>query len=297
MAWLLRRDGGRAAGLFSVISDQEGMVHLDAGRMSVDNLEAALADSADKGHVRLAKAPWSYVDALMHAAFRKAPPRPGSMRAEYLLDRADIVSGEPPAESPVCPIRGILPADPAGDPAILDGSAKLFEDRAFRSWLPPHEIARPHLQSFVNLTSSGLVLSKEASTERVTALMDASIDDLMASRWREVYARRMEEMAYVFHLQGREEPARMSYAVAGFLASPGERRAKDVSFLRVLVFRAFLPLMAQNAAREPASDPDRGLAEGSSRILDPSKVHEPGVPGAGSVEGPEGKGPPLIITS
>jgi hypothetical protein len=141
------------------------------------------------------------------------------------------------------------------------------------------------------------VLSKEASTERVTALMDASIDDLMASRWREVYARRMEEMAYVFHLQGREEPARMSYAVAGFLASPGERRAKDVSFLRVLVFRAFLPLMAQNAAREPASDPDRGLAEGSSRILDPSKVHEPGVPGAGSVEGPEGKGPPLIITS
>jgi hypothetical protein len=268
MAWLIRREAGRARGLFAVISDREGMVHLDSGIIAADKLDEALQD-AERDGSRLNRAPWPYVDALMHAAFRASPPRRGSMQGEYLLDRAEVTGAEAPAEgtAPPCPAREEVAFE--ASEAALDASAQLFGERELRSWVLPHEVARPHLQSLVNSMESGLVVSKEATRERITSLMDAGLDDLMAGPWRGIYARRLEEMAYYFHLQGRAEPARLCAAVAEALASPEGRRMKGVSFLRALVFRAFLPILASAKGAESAEGEPAGPDPAAPRIITP----------------------------
>ena len=63
-------------------------------------------------------------------------------------------------------------------------------------------------------------------------------------------------MALWYLLAGRIAPARVCYAVHLALADP-QRRLRQVSFLRALVFRSFIHLMprGQEAAEAPAADP------------------------------------------
>src|SRR5262249_8091412 len=123
---------------------------------------------------------------------------------------------------------------------------ELFKEREFGAWVLPPEIARPHLEALDDLNKSGLVLSKEVAAERFTSILDKALDDFVAGPMREIYARRMEEMAFLFHTQERERPARLSLAVAAALRRPEGRVLKEISFLRALVFRAFLPAMMRD---------------------------------------------------
>jgi hypothetical protein len=301
LAWLLRRDTGGYFGLFTVINDHLGMVSVSAGTMTKAHLGETLKemDSSESGAP--VRVPWTYADALMHAAFRIAAPRPGHARADYLLARSEITKSEA-ATAAACPVRGLIPPDSVAAPDLLDTSAELFREKEFGTWALPHDAARSHIQAIVNLNSSGLVLSKETTTERMTAILDEALDEFAASDLRAIFARRLEEMAHLFHLQGRERPARLALSVALALDSPGERRMKEISFLRAFVFRAFLPtMMRERGARQTEHDHDHAeaappaseVAEGASRILDPSKVRETGVQGAGPIDDPENRG--LII--
>jgi len=295
-AWLLRRDTGGYTGIFAVIHDQEGMVSVSAGSITKNHLAETIAELASSGPGAPARVPWPYADALMHAAFRKAAPRPGHARADYLLSRSEITVADA-ADATVCPIVSLIPAEAVADPDLLDKSAELFKEREFGAWALPQEAARPHLEALADLNKSGLVLSKEVAAERFTAILDAALEAFVAAPTRPIYARRLEEMAYLFHVQERERPARLSLAVSVALRSPEGRTMKEISFLRAFVFRAFVPSMMRDSARhgdvhDHAHDhgapegpaPRSETAEGSSIILDPSKVREKGVPGAGRVD-------------
>jgi len=294
MAWLIRREAGGYSGLFTVINDHLGMVSVSAGTMTKQHLVETLKEMEASEAGAPVRVPWAYADALMHAAFRVAAPRPGHSRADYLLARSEITIAE--AASPAnCPVREAIPPEAVADPDLLDSSAELFREKEFGTWTLPQEAARAHIQALINLNSSGLVLSKETTTERMTAILDEALDEFGGSHLRPVFARRLEEMAHLFHLQGRERPARLALSVALALEKPAGRRMKEISFLRAFVFRAFLPaMMREKRGQQPDQDHDHPeVAEGASRILDPSKVRETGVQGAGPLDDPENKG--LII--
>jgi len=299
LACLVRSGRGGATGLLTVINDLDGMIFVEAVTAKRQALMETLKESSSSGP--LSKVPWKYADALMHAAFKTAPPRPGNMRANYLLSRGEITSADPEAPSP-SPVHELARPEGAAADELLEKSAALFKEREFRTWILPERIARVHLQRFANSQSSGLVLSKEAATERVVVIMDEALDELVSGPLGAAYARRMEEMAYLFHLQGRTDAATMSLAVAGILSAPEGRRIREVSFLRGLVFRAFAPyLVPKHESEGPAEE----TAAGSSVILDPSKASLSSAP-SGSAPGDstsskadraglEGGPPPLII--
>ncbi|MBI3449177.1 MAG: hypothetical protein HY049_09705 [Acidobacteria bacterium] len=303
MAWLLKRDASGYTGLFTVISDREGMLSVSAGTLTKQRLTDAIKEMASEGTGAPAPAPWPYVDALMHAAFRQAAPRPGRSRADYLLSRSEITAAAA-LPVPTCPVWDEVPASSLADPELLDASAELFKEKELGTWSLPAEAARTHLQALADLNRSGLVLSKETAAERTTAIFDAALVDFAASPLREILARRLEEMGYVLHRRGMERPARLALAVALALRSPEPVDLKKVSFLRAWVFRAFLPTMLRDRAAgargaapgegeaEGAAPPSE-LAEGASRILDPSKVRETGVQGAGRLDDTDAPG--LII--
>jgi len=310
MAWLIKKDsGGGCTGLFAILHDTEGMVSLSAGSITRQRLGEALKEMASSATGAPARIPWLYVDSLMVAAFRKAAPRPGNARADYLLARSEFTSSEG-APVPTCPVVDSIPAEKTEGADLLDASAELFKEKELGTWALPAEAARKHLQKLADLDGSGLVLSKETMTERMTAILDEALEDFVASPLRDIFRRRLEETAYVFQSQGRERPALLSLAVARALATPEGRQWKPISFLRAFVFRAFLPHMMRRQSAAGGHDheghdhaghdhaahgeaPPSETAEGSTRILDPSKVRETGVQGAGPVD--DAAPPGLII--
>jgi hypothetical protein len=292
IAWLLKPGRRVTTGLLAIVNDREGMSYVDIVSANRQALTETMRETSSSGP--LVEVPWTYVDALMHAAFRMAPPRPGSRRADYLLSRGEITSADPPPVPP-CPARELIPGEEIAETDLLENSADLLREKEFGSWVLPESIARPHLQQYVNATHSGLHLSKEAASERVIGIMDAAVEELGAEPWRSLYVRRMEEMAYILHLQDRDDPARRSLAVALALESPEPRRLKEISFLRALVFRAFAPLMASEQRAAASGEEASETAEGSSRILDPSKVRETREPDGDGSEGPDEGDPPTII--
>ncbi len=292
IAWLLKPGRRVTTGLLAVINDREGMSYVDIVTANRQVLLEMMRETSSSGP--LVEAPWTYVDALMHAGFRMAPPRSGNRRTDYLLSRGEITSADP-APVPPCPARELIPADQVADSGLLEDSADLLGEKEFGSWVLPESIARPHLQEYLNATHSGLVVSKEAASDRVVGIMDAALEELGKEPWRSLYARRMEEMAYLLHLQDRGEPARRSLAVALALESPETRRLKEISFLRALVFRAFAPLIASKQGATSSGEKDPETAEGSSRILDPSKVGRARGPDGGGSGDPDEGGSPTII--
>ena len=294
MAWLTKRDRGGLLGLFTVINDREGMIFVDAGTLTRPRLNDQLRDLDAGSPGAPVRVRWTYADALMQAAFRVRAPKPGAMKTDYLLSRAEFTSREADPVPP-CPIREIVAAADVDDPGLLENSASLFREREFRSWSLPDEIARVRLQEYLNATQSTLILSKEAATERVVRIMDGAMEDLAGDEWRPLIARRLEETALVLHLKERAEPARTAFAVALALEDGDRARLGKIPFLRGLIFRAFAPHIAagRRAQEAGSTEPSSEMAEGSSRILDPSKVHESGVEGAGPVDGGE-TDPPRI---
>lgn len=301
IAWLLKPGRGGVTGLLAVINDRRGMLLIDSVFTKRGALMKMLKESSSSGP--LAEVPWRYADSLMYQAFRTASPKEGNRRSDYLLSRGEITTDDP-APIPPCPVREAIPPESVSDKDLLDKSAELFKEREYGSWILPEELARPRQQEYVNASHSGLVLSKEAASERAVGIMDAALEDFAGSPWRETYVRRMEEMAWILHLLGREQPARHSLAVALAMENPDPEPLKQVSFLRALIFRAFAPLMAagkgpgQPDAAGEAAEPE--TAEGSSLILDPSKAGlsaEPGGPGEPDEdeEAAQGGAPPLII--
>jgi hypothetical protein len=200
------------------------------------------------------------------------------MKADYLLNRGEITQEEP-GPVPACPVLDEIPESETSDAALLEASADLFKEKEFGTWVLPREMARRHIESYAEASKSGLIVSKQAATERVMGIMDEALEEFMGGDLQPLFVRRLEETAWVLSLKGRGEAARRALAVARIMASPGDRKLKEVSFLRAFVFRAFAPYLAprEEATAEPAGD----KAEGSSRIIDPSK--------AGVVEGEGGE--------
>ncbi|HXI02414.1 MAG TPA: hypothetical protein VNI57_04485, partial [Candidatus Saccharimonadales bacterium] len=212
MAWLLHGDRGHLTGIFTVINDQDGMVYVDAVSGRRHDIMERIRDAISKSGP-LVEVPWRYADALMCAAFRKASPRPGNMKADFLLNRGEITK-EDAAPVPPCPIVEEIPEASTADASLLETSAELFREREFATWVLPSEIAHRRLKEYSDSTSSGLVLSKEAATERVLGIMDAGLQEFLDGPLRPLYVRRLEEMAWILDLRDRKEAARKALAVA-----------------------------------------------------------------------------------
>lgn len=270
MAWLMRSDRGHMTALFTVISDRDGMTYVDAVTARRQALMATIREAISETGP-MAEVPWTYSDALMSAAFRQGAPRPANTKADFLLNRAEVTKTEP-LPVPPCPVVADIPESETQATPLLEKSAELFREREFASWVLPPDIAHRFLEKYVEASKSGLVLSKEAATERLVGIMDAALEEFASGLLRTLFVRRLEETAWLLSLRGRADAARQALAVARALNAPGTRPVKEISFLRIFVFRAFAPYLAPPPKSGEAGAEPSEPAEGGSRIIDPSSV-------------------------
>lgn len=248
LAWIARpRPEGGFFVLRALISDEIGMRQVDALNLNRSQFREEVAGAARYG-ATMVEAPHRYVDWLMYDAHGQGAPREGG--AGYPLLRAEIYDAPPePVLSPAAEAMKEYPQQ--DEDKLRDASADLFAEREFAGWVVPEESVKVHLARFRDAQDSTLVLNKEQMTERLTGVIDAAFDEVFASAARGRYETRLRDMALWYALAGRGAQANLCWAVARALADP-ESRLAGVSFLRALIFRAFLHLVPRER-REPGA--------------------------------------------
>jgi hypothetical protein len=227
--WLLVQGGFGGLRLCSlIVSDTAGIVDAAGGDITKKRLAREL-DALRESQ----KLPWVEMDpervvglvaeALgLHAAAGTAPP-PTFARWRPLFDGAPAPPAPPLPEAP--------------DAALVERAAELLELPELTGWFLDAEAVQGDAVDRLQARESRLVVSDQIKAERETAIVDRVVDREVAGAARERWARRLAEMALVFELTGRPEPAAQARVAAAALADP-TRPARHQPFARALATRA-----------------------------------------------------------
>ena len=247
--------------LRGVVSDGTGLLDFAAEGIAKRRLGAWLAAVRAESPLPwvAVPAPWAWMTLV--AASRlgtSAPPRD-------LLRWLDIL-GEPPAMEP--PIRAVR-LTPSSEPALLAGSAELLALPELAGWFLDPPAVHAEALELLQTKESRLVVSDQIKAERAAALVDRVIDEQFDAGARRLWARRLEETAFVLFASGRPAEAERADAVAAALAADGPA-PRRLPFVRALVERSLEVAGEVTLGRLAASEASRAPRPRGSGPLSPA---------------------------
>jgi hypothetical protein len=238
-AWILFEGGFGGTALCSLIlNDIVGILEVAGGEITKKRLETELA--ALRASQKL---PWIEVapvravaavrEALaLHQTLGTTPP------AAFARWRPAF-EGAPPGDAPA-------PPAPPGDAGGLDRAAELLGLPELASWFVDPESVQSEALELLQTRESRLVVSDQIKAERETAIVEHIVGREFTPEVRQRWARRLEEMAFVFAATNRPEHAAIAAVTAAALRDPG----RDV---RQQLFPAALARRGMELAGEVAA--------------------------------------------
>lgn len=217
-----------------ILNDQAGILESAGGAISKKRLESELRSLRQSQ-----KLPWLEIppgratglvaEALaLHARRGTAPP------PEFSCWRT--LFGEAAPEPPPMIAEVLTASEATSDLTLLDHSAELLHLPELASWfLDPGAIESEALE-LLQAKESRLVLSDQLKAEREAAIVERVVDRVLTPEARGLWARRLSEMAWIFHATGRPREARIAYATALALED-SERVPRQLPFARGLAER------------------------------------------------------------
>ena len=274
-AWILF-EGGLGGGLrlcSLILNDEAGIMDAAGGPIARKRLGAEL-----RGLRESQKLPWVEVDGrracalvadalALHERLGTVPP-PEFARWRRLFAAAPQLQGdlrpklgEAQPQASRTDTKMKLPADmPSPDAeteSLLDRSATLLDLPELMGWfIDPGRVQHEAL-ALLQVRESRLVISDHIKAEREASIVDGVVEAQLADGARRRWAARLREMAEIFRMTGRLEPAAMAEQTAAALADIG-RPATSVPFARALAARGI----------EVASE----VALGRTRLADVSRA-------------------------
>jgi hypothetical protein len=207
-AWILFEGGFGGTVLCSLIlNDIVGVLEAAGGEITKKRLDTELA--ALRANQKL---PWIEVaPARAVAAVREALARHrtlGTTPPAAFARWQPVFAGLPVDDAPAVP-----PGAPA-DPAMLERAAELLGVPELASWFLDPESVQSESLELLQTRESRLVVSDQIKAEREAAVIDRIVEREFTPEARERWARRLDEMAFVFEATGRPEHAAMAAAAA-----------------------------------------------------------------------------------
>lgn len=266
LVWLTKPYPGGLAHLFAVINDPEGLREVNLFETTRKALRASREELLRKHELRMIEADWRYCDFVIDRAFRWAAAHGQAKGGDYPGMRAKLIKA-PVIEMHPLIFTHVDVASVRANPQLLAASAKLLEEKEFRTWFFDQETLKPYLEEAQRIKDSPLLLNPAQQQERFRALTERAIEELFGGDRRLSWVRRFQEMAYFFHATGRSEAALQALAAALALetSTHGGRdipvceqlaRASLVAFLQMEEqreqeeVRSSLVLTPQQVARE-----------------------------------------------
>jgi hypothetical protein len=261
-AWILF-EGGLGGGLrlcSLILNDEAGIMDAAGGPIARKRLAAEL-----RGLRESQKLPWVEVDgrracalvaealALHERLGTVPPPEFARWRKNFLTARSSAGAQKWPPHSPNprtlewpphSPNRGQPSGgQPSGEQpsgglghALLERSGALLDLPELMGWfVDPARVPHEAL-ALLQLRESRLVVSDHVKAEREASIVDGVIEAQFPPAARQRWAGRLREMADIFRMTGRAEPAAMAQEVAAALADL-EQPATGIPFVRALAAR------------------------------------------------------------
>jgi len=258
-AWILF-EGGLGGGLrlcSLILNDEAGIMDAAGGPIARKRLEAEL-----RGLRESQKLPWVEVDGrracalvadalALHERLGTVPP-PEFARWRKLM-------GEAQPKASRTDTKEKLPADmplPAAETFLTD-SATLLDLPELMGWFIDPVRVQHEALALLQVRESRLVVSDQVKAERETSIVDGVVEAQLPDAARRRWAARLREMAEIFRMTGRLEPAALAEQTAAALADVG-RPATAIPFARALAARGI----------EMASE----VALGRTRLADVSRA-------------------------
>ena len=241
--WLERRlpEGGSLV-IYAHAHEPRGVLGLSVGEVSQKRLRALRQRMGSELPLRLVRADWRVVDALLvEGSARAAGTDP---KRDYGRVRARITSEPPQAPSEPRSAR-VPPPAPEEVEALVATSAALLEQPEFARWGPEPEETAPFVSEIADVRDSPLVLSPHQQEERVAEVVRRATQSLAPPF---PLARRLEGTAYVLAETGRTTLARQALAVATALREHPVQLG-TVPFVAAFVRRALHGLVAAETTR------------------------------------------------
>ncbi len=200
---------------YVVVSDETGVVHVESGEVSRNQLRrlAASGFGTDAG-LETIEIPRARAAALVAEAIARGGA-PEMLFAAGELAR-ELGTGDPALLAP--PAARAAPAD--DDPVNLRASAELFDDPLV-SLFPPDPVLRALEMKLAEAGESQLVMNERQQSERVGRVVDAAVEDFFTPARRAAIARRLFELCDHWSAAGKPRPAAIAAAAARHLAGTG----------------------------------------------------------------------------
>ena len=264
-AWILF-EGGLGGGLrlcSLILNDEAGIMDAAGGPIARKRLEAEL-----RGLRESQKLPWVEVDgrracalvadalALHERLGTVPPPEFARWRKNFLTALSNAGAQTWPPHSP----NSGQPSAAGGQPSpsdLLARSTEILDLPELMGWfIDPGRVQHEAL-ALLQVRESRLVISDQIKAEREASIVDGVVEAQLADGARRRWAARLREMAEIFRMTGRLEPAAMAEQTAVALADVG-RPATSIPFARALAARGI----------EMASE----VALGRTRLADVSRA-------------------------
>jgi len=251
LVWLAKPRAGGLAQLFAVVNDPNGLREVDLSETTRKALRAARQQLLERHEIRMIEADWRYCDYLIDRGMRWATEKGQPVSGDYPRLRAQLIK-QPVTEMPPL-IFTHLDAEAVGaQPYLVADSAKLLEEKEFRTWFFDREVLKPYIDEMLEAKSSPLILAPSQQEERFRIVVERAIEELFGGEMRLSWVRRLQEMAYFLRGTGRCEQANRALAAALALAA-SSRGGRDIGICEQLArtsLAAFLQMEEERQAEE-----------------------------------------------
>jgi hypothetical protein len=228
VVWMFKsRAGGGMRRLWALVSEKDGMLAATADSLSRKVLRADRAEIERRAGAPMVEADWRLVDFIMCEAYRRTADERRAQVRNFLTLRIELVDAAPPVDVEH-PVYLEFASEAASDP-----SPDLMKEPDIAAYKLPQERIKPFAEEMSQLQQSTLVLNRMVQEERVNAVVERAIDQLLSGKLGYRLQRHLEDAAYYFARTGKR-------AQAGWAAAAATQIRDGVELKRVTFFQLFM---------------------------------------------------------
>jgi hypothetical protein len=243
IAWLMKsRSGGGLNRLWAIASETEGLVGATAETISRKEFRAERAEIERRAGSRLIEADWRLVDFILCEAYRRTPEARRSQVANFLTLRAEMIATAPPADFHH-PVYDEFAAQAAGEP-----SPELMKEPDIAAFRLRETSIKPFADEVASLQQSVIVLNRMQQEDRLNAVVERAIDELLKGEFGDRLRRRLEDTAYCFARTGKTIQAGWAVAAAAKLRDYTE--LKRIPFFQLFMRAQLGAVLAQQQEKQ-----------------------------------------------
>ncbi len=247
IVWIVKaRMQGGVLRMWALVSEIEGLVGAQNTGLTRRELKSEREELERRAAMKLVDADWRVADFIACEAYRNTPDARRGQVGNFLALRTQMIAAPPPTEL-VHPVYAELAAEIASEPSV-----ELLKEPELLEWRLPDALIKPYVDEIGSAGESVIVLSPVHKQERVNAVIDRAVAEILAGDNARRVRRRLEDIAYYMARDKR----RMQ---AGWAAAAAARLRDGIDVTKNLFFQALIRTQLgtlaaaeeQKAAEEP----------------------------------------------